>query len=605
MLETFWRRRGTLIVVTVSALLLFWLGLRSEGSDWYICETHADILYSAILRFHQFPFFSFAFNGGTYFLQDPQNNLYSPSTLFILLAGPTVGLRLAIALWGGLGCYGFIAWMRRHVDERAAQVGAIAWLASLGVLWRVAVGNDMFLWHLGLPLLFLLVENLLRNRDVRAAIAAGLGFGLFALGPTFHSLMYLVLPTLPVFVAVELLTLRPARSELKTIAAISCVAAAIAIAIASPKLLSWAAFPMRRQTTPDDVIPLGEGLRALVDYGATAWRKVPTIAHYNKTDPWWGVEESVVALPPIATLLAVVGGIVGFRDRRRARLAALGVGFVVMGLVLACTPWLWQLFRTITHGNFRVAPRFLAIAGFGMAIASALGADFVLARVRGARVPLTLALAAVHLGCALWWIHGASLAANRTSNDAVQASAIPVWSRAADERHALARLRSFADLVSFVRGQRRILDGHGYADGFLVVGNDFNPRRWRGPMPRATVEGLPAADVTFGHTRIELRHLAANAAVSVRVIDPRFGYVVRATPPDAAIRVVATGDGLLVTNRGGAAVDRVEIAARLPISFAWLWLSAATILIAALALLRRRKKTGVAVQTGSQVSQAV
>jgi hypothetical protein len=593
-----WRRHGTAVVASLVALVAFWLALRSEGSDWYISQTHADILYSAIVRFHELPFFSFAFNGGTYFLQDPQNNLYSPTTPLILLAGPSVGLRIAVALYCGLGCWAFIAWMRRHVDEVAAQMGGVAWALGLGVLWRIAVGNDMFLWHLGLPLLFLLIEKLFSEPSPASAVSLGLAFGLFILGPTFHSFTYLVLPTLPIFVVHRLSTTRPTRPELGRIAAMAAVALGVSLVIASPKLLAWTAgFPMRRETVPDDVISLREGLRAIFDYGATAWTKVPTIGRYSLRHPWWGVEESAVALPPLATLLALVGAVASFRRLRPARVGFLGLGFVAMGLVLACTPWLWQLFRTLTHGNFRVAPRFLAIAGFGMSVLSALGAHELLARLRRAKLLAVLAAVGLQLASALWWIHGAGLVANRAPDDAVQASPIHPWARASEERAQLRRLRSFADLVTFQRGQRQLLAGHAYADGFFVVGNQFDPERWPGPMPVTTVEGMRAEAVTFGHTRIALDHLSPEARVRLRVLDPRFGFEVR-TSAGASVDVTPTAQGLVATNHGPAPADRVEIVAKLPISAAWFFVSPAAILLSATWLLRRHRAQRAASASG-------
>jgi len=41
------------------------------------------------------------------------------------------------------------------------MVGAVAMATSLGVLWKIAVGNDMFLWHLGLPVLLWAVERVM------------------------------------------------------------------------------------------------------------------------------------------------------------------------------------------------------------------------------------------------------------------------------------------------------------------------------------------------------------------------------------------------------------------------------------------------------------
>jgi hypothetical protein len=80
-------------------------------------------------------------SGGTYLLQDPQSSLMWPTSLFVLLAGPSGGVRLMALFWGGLGCWAYVAWMRRHVAPAAALAGALGWVLSLGVAWRVAVAR--------------------------------------------------------------------------------------------------------------------------------------------------------------------------------------------------------------------------------------------------------------------------------------------------------------------------------------------------------------------------------------------------------------------------------------------------------------------------------
>src|SRR4051812_34869796 len=84
----------------LTGTLLFWLSLHCRSLDWYISETHADVIYTGLRRFREFPYFSFVFNGGTYFLQDGQSNLFSPAVPLILLTGPSDGLRLMEGLWG-------------------------------------------------------------------------------------------------------------------------------------------------------------------------------------------------------------------------------------------------------------------------------------------------------------------------------------------------------------------------------------------------------------------------------------------------------------------------------------------------------------------------
>ncbi|MEO7033288.1 MAG: hypothetical protein ABI548_05470, partial [Polyangiaceae bacterium] len=68
-----WRRNWIGVAALITGALLFWVALHSDGGDWYISQTHGDIMYTALSRFREWPYFSWVFNGGTYFLQDPQS----------------------------------------------------------------------------------------------------------------------------------------------------------------------------------------------------------------------------------------------------------------------------------------------------------------------------------------------------------------------------------------------------------------------------------------------------------------------------------------------------------------------------------------------------
>src|SRR6187402_2968707 len=138
-----WPACGLAAAAFLTGALLFWISLHCAGADCYISQIHAEIIYTGLRQFWQFPYFSFVFNGGSYFIQDPQSNLFSPVVPLILLAGPSLGLRLAEGLWGVVGVYAFVVWIRGHrVSVEAALIGGVASATALGVLWRIAIGND-------------------------------------------------------------------------------------------------------------------------------------------------------------------------------------------------------------------------------------------------------------------------------------------------------------------------------------------------------------------------------------------------------------------------------------------------------------------------------
>lgn len=582
----FWQRYGTRLVSVLAGALVLWLALHSVGSDWFISQTHADIMFTAFWRFHEFPFFSFVFGGGTYFLQDPQSNLYSFAHPLILLTGPSNGLRLAEAVWAGIGCYGFIVWMRRHVSEIAAQFGGLAWCASLGVYWRVTVGNDMFMWHLGLPILLLLIEDVVQKRTWQSGVALGLAVGLFLLGPTFHTFMYLFVPVLPVFGLFALVMERPNLRAFARIIGLLAAAFALALLIASPKLACWAKFPMGRPTPDPGTLGLTGAVRVLLDYTISSWSKMNLSLIRRGRYRWWGIEEGAVALPPPAALLIPLGIVVGLFTKKRRAYAMFALALVALGVTIGTCEPLWKWFREVTHGNFRVAPRYLAVAWFGLAVLATLGADALFTRWRRAQAPLAAVFFLGVVASGLWWTYSAGRVQERALNDTVQPSIMNPFRLAADEFKLAFAVHSFDRLtyLNELAPERDFLLGVGTTNGFLVVGNEYDKRRWFNRRPQPVIIGLPPAASTVSHTRIELRHLPPEGSVTARVIAPRFGLDIETVPRDAKLIYDWLPAGLTIHNTEQTPVDRIVLRAKLPISFAWFLLSLFTLLAACMAL---------------------
>lgn len=596
-IERWARRYALLVTALLSGAIIFWVALRSSLGDWYISETHADIIYTGIRRFGEFPFFSFVFNGGSYFLQDPQSNLFSPAVPLILLAGPSVGLRLMEGIWGVLGVYFFTVWMRRRVSSEAALLGGVASALSLGVLWKVALGNDMFLWHLGLPLLLWCVERVMKERTLASALGFGLALGVLILGPTFHSFIYLFLPAVPMFVVLHWAFERPTLKAFGKTWLLFCAASALALLIASPKLVCWAFFPMQRLINDHGVLSIASAFKNLFDYSQALRENVPTtsysalgILQHSK----WSMEECAVALPPVATIFALVGVVTGPWSRARRPLSVFAFFLVGFGLALCCSWPIWTEFRTLSGGSFRVAPRYLAPAAFGLCILAALGADAFFQRFRRAALPVTLVAVLVMFGSAIKWTIDASNAPAKFGHG-VGSSAINPLTTSSDERKAMQGWHTFVQLDSLDTQRRPIQQGNGLSDGFLVVGNAFKLRRWHTNRSLPLVaQGAGQARVTVEHLRIKLEHIAPHARIALRVLVPRFGMSVRTEPANAAVQVRGIKDDLVIENRGATPVDLVLINATLPLSPLWFMASALGLLgaTAALILLSRRARAG-------------
>jgi hypothetical protein len=581
-----WQRYGVGAAALVTGALLFWLSLHCVGLDWFISETHADVIYTALHQFGEFPYFSFVFNGGSYFIQDPQSNLFSPALPLILLAGPSIGLRLLEGLWGVVGVYAFVGWMRRRVSLEAALVGAVASATSLGVLWRIVVGNDMFLWHLGLPLLLWTADRVLLERSLHSSLWFALTLGLLMLGPTFHSFTYLFLPVVPLYVLLELLFSRPKLAELRKIVGLFALGCALAVLMISFKLAAWLKFPMQRLVGDFGVLPFWSSIEQLFDYSIVHRAQVVCARFVGKAGRrgvrGWGVEESSTALPPIGVLFALVGLFAAALSRHKRQIGLFALIVLVLGLMLTSWSPAWEAFRRMNGGNFRVAQRCLGMSAFAVSVLAALGADVLFAHFKRAALPLSLAAVALMLGSALWWTH----AAIRDGEVAIDSTPMDPLERALEERDSASKVRSFDKLRRY-RKKRDILTGTGYTDGFMVVGNEDAPMLWvaQRALPilfdghaSMNVGGVKQSQITTTHLRVKIRALPPHSRTYLRVQQPEFGLAVTTVPPNAALNVRPEGNLLLVENPTDKTVDRVVLRARLPISGFWLITSALALL---------------------------
>jgi len=573
-----WQRYGVGAAALFTGTLLFWLSLHCGGLDWFISETHADVIYTALHQFGEFPYFSFVFNGGSYFIQDPQSNLFSPAVPLILLAGPSIGLRLLEGLWGVVGVYAFVAWMRRRVSLEAALVGAVASATSLGVLWRIAVGNDMFMWHLGLPLLLWTADRVLHERTLSSSLWFALTLGLLMLGPTFHSFTYLFVPVVPLYVLLELLFSRPKLKELRKIVALFALGCALAVLMISFKLAAWLEFPMQRLVGDFGVLPFWSSIEQLFDYSIVHRAQVVCAKYVGKPGRHgvrgWGVEESSTALPPIGVLFALVGLFAAALSKHKRQIGLFALIVLLLGLMLTSWSPAWEAFRRMNGGNFRVAQRCLGMSAFAVSVFAALGADALFSRFERAAFPLSLAAVALMLGSAVWWTQ----AAIRSGEPSIEPTPMNPLERAFEERDSASKVHSFDKLRRY-RNQRDILTGTGYTDGFMVVGNEDNPLLWvaQRALPilfdghaSMNVGGVRQSQITTTHLRVKIRALPPHSRTYLRVQQPEFGLAVTTVPPNAEVNVRSQGNLLLLENPTDKTVERVVLRARLPIAGFWL-----------------------------------
>ena len=393
------------------------------------------------------------------------------------------------------------------------------------------------------------------------------------LGPTFHSFTYLFLIVVPVFVLLEWAFRRPNLAQFGKTVALFALSCGLGLVMVSPKLVCWLTFPMGRPVPDPGALPLTTTLKYLFDYSVVDWIRVHTASFVASTrNPkffGWGVEECAVAMPPLGSLLALIGLVAATRSRALRQLGVFALVLIAIGVSIASSNLVWNHFRALTGGNFRVAPRFLGMTAFGLSMLAAIGTDALLARLKRAVLPVTLGLLAVLLGSAVWWVRTAS-----HSEDTVTTSGIHPIQRFREERDAVSQIGSFAAIRSF-RKERDILTGVGYTDGFPVVGNNYKPKLWgevNNPLP-IVVKGLEPSQVSIENLRIKLRDVPAHSKVSLRLREPRYGLAVSTLPPEASVVVKQHGNLLEVANNSDTPISHVTLRAQLPISSLWFVLS--------------------------------
>ena len=577
-------RTGVLLVAFACATFIFWLALKSQGADWYISQTRADILYTGGGSFHEFPYFSFGINGGSYLLQDPEGPLLAPTALAILLAGPSLGLRLMTGAWAALGVLGFAQWLTGRVRVEAALLAGVAAATTLGVLWKVAVGNDMFLWALGLPGFLFAVRCVIERGTVLSAVVLGLWIGVFLLGPTFFVGTYLFLPVVPLAVLFEFKSLQARAKPISRVLPLAIFACVLGCAIASPKVALWFTLPMQRPTEDHGVLSLAQGLRGLWDYTITKSTALMVTSYDagKATLGAWDISEGAMALSPVALLLACVGVVRGLRKGPQRQLALLALALMALGLTLACSWPVWHAIRLLTHNGIRVAPRFLAVASFGGCILVALGADAVLNRFERVARWLTVGLAGSLLACGVTWVCAASRSYGVTRNDVVQPNAMKLRDVFRREKTSGSAIQSFTRVVPMDGIERNILKGAAIVDNYRIVGNSVEPVDWWHGVPSSlpiTARPDDAKRTTVTHLSVQSHDLAAGAQLQLPFQLPSQGFELETSPPGATVTAAQVGNYLVLTNASQRPLQSLTLKTMLPISPLWFVLGGGTLLL--------------------------
>ncbi|MCX7846707.1 MAG: hypothetical protein N2595_01545 [bacterium] len=544
-----------LVAVGVAGALFVRLAFYSEGWDWPLSEFQARVAYSAVRHYYELPLFSYLVNGGEYLVQNPQGMTTSPTLLWVVACGPRAGLRWAVGMYACLGVLGMWLWLRRYVGHGAGLCAGVSWMLSLGFFWRVAVGNDMFMWQGLLPLVLWAIDEIWERPGWgSAALCAALG-SVIAYGPVFHAVLYVLGPGAVVWWGVRLVAEVWRRGGMRR-----CVRAhawsslaVVAIAIISwPRLMMWVQMPMGREIRFDGTPRWEVALRSLVDarYVAVTW--LPRVGSWP-----WGVWETAVAPAWITTVCGVVGLIVGLR--RFAQLWCYAVILLGLGFLLAAHVALYRWLFDLCEGRFRVPDRFLMLGACGLVVLAACGVRRVEMWLPRWMRPLLIGCVTVGVIAQAWWWQ---VAAQRAGT--LKAAMLAYRDEPACEARA-----GMATCALPSEDGRVIFSGNMALRKMPQPGNDWNvtfARELLGAAAHtcAVFKLTGTTEVALTHRRVIVRNLGPNAEVYAQVLPGFFGESVQVEPPEARVKVLRGRMHLRISNSGTVPVRELIIAARVP-----------------------------------------
>lgn len=566
------------IIAVGCGLVLGYVAFHSSGFDWYISDIQAEVIYSALHNYHELPVFSYFIDGGAYLLQDPQSFLLTPVTPLILIFGPHAGIRVAIAIWGTVGCLGMYYLLRTSLGKLPALFTGVVWVLSLGMFWRIIVGNDMFAWNLGLPWLLILIQRLYTRPNFSRSLCLGVFLGLYLLGPTFHTFTYLFFPAGVVWAGYQLFAQKKIIKLYWLKALVFTVSAIlVAVLLALPKLYAFTKFDLSRTTC-------SEGTIAKTDAWDALFNQERVLDGDHLTAPYqqvicqiysYGNWEANVAFFPIAYIFIFVF-VISFFWKDNRQITVLAVMLVVMGWLLATTGSIWAFIRLFSHSGIRVSSRFLQLVAFGLALFVGVGyarvqrqASFV-----GRFLLFVLCCMLFSLQMAGWTYEAATLQSD------YHGTIRPLLSQAAVSMIDAAPVTSYQNSVQTNReADHSIYNGQYLLNGFYITGNDtlhsgtsiddteimkfFNSATKNDDNTFSLSPQLNSARLQVTHNQIKVSQLQPGESVTIYLRAAQLGQTLQVTPK-VPVTITTTDFSQTVTNTSGQVITGLVIKPILP-----------------------------------------
>lgn len=166
----------------------FTSGSRIEWGDFSFFAQAYEAIRSSLLEYHQFPWWNPWVAGGVPLYANPQMGVFSIQTIFVLLFGSALGLKIAVAVYTLAGYASMNLLLRKYfkVEYRLAILLSLIWLFCSFFVSHLP-SHFTFVWYMLTPLYVYLA---LTVHNIRSGLILGLAFAVMALSavhnPFFH-----------------------------------------------------------------------------------------------------------------------------------------------------------------------------------------------------------------------------------------------------------------------------------------------------------------------------------------------------------------------------------------------------------------------------------
>ncbi len=363
-------KRIVILLIAVLTTLLYYAPILHSGGqlgiqDWDQNFAWNEFVRTSILKYHQFPFWDPYRCGGTAHFANPQISVLSIQTLFVLVFGTVMGIKIAVFTHGFIGFIGAYLLARYYKLSTLASIMSAILFSFNGIVASfLSTGMIPFMNYVYTPYI---LYCFLRGKEHARWLVAG-AF-IFALSYFYSShVLLLLIVYLALYAAFSAIIARDSQPVIRFL-----IFGVFSALFAAPKLALSLQLMLQFPRHVHD--PSGYTLHSL-GYFLTSWSQ-NLFRAMSFTDFSFAADENSVYLGIVPLLLMAIS-VLNWRKYLTQYLPELftfiSIGFLMMGDTFSPSPF-QALKQLPLYASFGVAQRFRLIFILPCIIFAGLGFD--------------------------------------------------------------------------------------------------------------------------------------------------------------------------------------------------------------------------------------